>query len=596
MRTLRQLAKALRLVWHSCPFWTATQLVVLVGQAGLPIAQLYLVKLLIDVVVLSARAPAGSPANGSLAWILGGLGGSILLGVILRSVGVLVQHMQAFRVGTRMTELIQRKSVEAELEFYENPEYRDSLHRALQEAPHRPTLIVQSVASVLQSGLSLLALASLVAVTTRWWILALIAAIAGPGILLRVRQSRKAYRWQRERTSRERLLEYYHWLLTSSACAKEIRLFGLGDLLISRATALRQSLHEEKFRFLRAHSLSEGGIQGLAALVIIGAFGWLAFQASAGAFTVGMLVMQYQAFQRGLGALHEFITGMSNLYENQLFMQRLDEFLAFQPQREEASERRSLPDAITRGIRFENVSFAYPGSARKVLDGVSFHIAPGEMVALVGDNGMGKSTIVKLLCRLYDPTAGRITMDGVDLRHLSRAEVRAQISVMFQDYNQFFLSAAENIWFGRPELGADDARIRQAATMAGADEVVEQLPRGYDQVLGRAFAGGEELSGGQWQKIALARAFFRDSPIVVLDEPSSALDVKSEHEIFQRFRELTRGKTSVVISHRFSTVRMADRILLFHGGKVAEAGSHEELIADEGLYAGLFETQAGMYR
>jgi ATP-binding cassette, subfamily B, bacterial len=218
------------------------------------------------------------------------------------------------------------------------------------------------------------------------------------------------------------------------------------------------------------------------------------------------------------------------------------------------------------------------------------------MVALVGENGSGKSTLVKLLCRLYDPTAGRITMDGIDLRDLTRAELRTQVSVMFQDYHHFMLSAAENIWFGRPESGADPERIRQAAVMAGADEVISGLPRGYDQMLGRAFEDGEELSGGQWQKIALARAFFRDAPVVILDEPSSALDVNSEHDIFKKFKTLTAGKTSVVISHRLSTVRMADRIFLLREGTIAEAGSHEELISDQGLYANLFETQAGMYR
>jgi ATP-binding cassette subfamily B protein len=306
--------------------------------------------------------------------------------------------------------------------------------------------------------------------------------------------------------------------------------------------------------------------------------------------------MYYQAFQRGQGYLRDILGGLANLYEDSLFLANLYEFLDLRSRVAEPSAPRPLPKPMQRGIAFEHVGFAYAGAAQPVLDDITLTIRPGEHIALVGANGAGKTTLVKLLCRLYDPTAGRITLDGIDLREFRTAALRREISVIFQDYARYHLTVRENIWLGNIALTSDDGAILDAAAAAGADTVIGKLPQGYETQLGKWFDAGQELSIGEWQKIALARAFVRDAQILVLDEPTSALDAAAEYEVFQMFRALAAGRTTLLISHRFSTVRMADRIFVLADGKIVEAGSHEELLRRGGEYARMFELQASNYR
>jgi ATP-binding cassette subfamily B protein len=325
-------------------------------------------------------------------------------------------------------------------------------------------------------------------------------------------------------------------------------------------------------------------------------YGFIAYQTLHGRISLGDLVLYYQAFQRGQGFLKGMLGNLAQLYEESLFLSNLYEFLDLQPTVVEPAIPVPVPRLRQQGIVFDAVNFRYPGSVENVLEDVSLYVNPGEKIALVGENGAGKSTLIKLLCRLYDPIQGAISFDGIALRDFQTSDLRREISVLFQDYSHYNLSACENIWFGNVQLPPDHEKIQIASFRAGADTIIRKLPKGYDSILGKWFDEGEELSGGEWQKIALARAFLREAQIVVLDEPTSSLDAKAEYELFTRFRELAREQTAILISHRFSTVRMADRIYVLDKGCIVEHGSHDELLRYDGMYAELFHTQAQHYR
>ena len=333
-----------------------------------------------------------------------------------------------------------------------------------------------------------------------------------------------------------------------------------------------------------------------ATIAVFGSFGFIAYRTVMGGITLGDMVMYFQAFQRGMGYLRDMLGGMAGLYEDNLFLSNLYEFLDIQPKVREPLRPHPVPHPMKKGIVFDRVGFKYPSGRGKVLEDISLSIGPGEVVALVGENGSGKTTFVKLLCRLYDPTEGTITLDGVDLREYGTTALRREISVIFQDHVRYHLTARENIWLGNIQLSANQEQITKAARDAGADKLIARLPKGYDTILGKWFEEGEELSIGEWQKVALARAFLRDAQIIALDEPASSLDAKTEYEVFKRFRQLLEGRAAILISHRFSTVRMADHIFVFEDGSIIERGSHEELIQLDGKYADLFEKQAQYYR
>jgi ATP-binding cassette subfamily B protein len=386
-------------------------------------------------------------------------------------------------------------------------------------------------------------------------------------------------------------------MLSTDQAAKEIRLFHLGPLFIERFKTLREQMRRERLGLAGKSALAEFGTRTAATVAVYGAYGFMAVRTLQGAITLGGLTMYYQAFQRGQGLLQGVFSGIVGLYEHNLYLSDLEEFLKLERRVAEPADPRPVPRPMQRGIAFENVTFNYPTRAGEpILEDISLTIRPGEMIALVGENGAGKTTLIKLLCRLYDPTAGRITWDGVDLRDFDTVALRREISVIFQDYVKYQLTARENIQFGNADLPPDEARVVEAATHSGADPVIRNLKDGYDTVLGKWFDGGEELSIGQWQKVALARAFLRESQVIVLDEPTSAMDAKAEYELFRQFRQLAAGRAAVLISHRFSTVRMADCIYVLEGGRIIERGTHADLMTRNGTYARLFEMQAQHYR
>lgn len=590
-----QLGRALRFVWQSAKGWTMVNGVLLVVQGALPLLPIYLMKLMVDAVTAGLAAPDKGAAFKHVFFFIVLMAAVTVFAAMTRSIAKLVSQGQSMAVTDHMNNVLHAKSIEVDLEYYESARYYDTLQRAQQEAPFRPTHIVNGLVQMGQNGISLIAM-SVLLFSFNWIIAAILFAAVIPGVAVQLRYAGKIYRQQREQTSTERQANYLNSMLTDSSHAKEIRLFNLGTLFVNRFRALRRKLRGERLRITARRSAADLVAQTSASLAIYGSFAFIAYQAVHGGVTMGDLVMYFMAFQRGQGFLQEMLGGLAGLYEDNLFLSNLYEFLDLKRKVIEPVHGSPIPQPMKTGIMFNHVSFQYPTGSRKVLDDISFSIKPGEVVALVGENGSGKTTLTKLLCRLYDPTAGSITIDGTDLRQFDTAALRREITVIFQDYAQYHLTARENIWLGNTLIPPDHERIIAAARNSGADGVISALPHGYDTILGKRFKDGEELSIGEWQKVALSRAFLRDAQIIILDEPTSSLDARSEYAVFENFRKLASGRTAILISHRFSTVRMADRIYVLKEGRIIEGGTHDELIHYGGAYAHLFETQAQYYR
>ena len=551
-------------------------------------------KRLIDTLTLGVSGATPDTFQAALLWI-GLIGLVSLLGDGCSALSKLTQTVQTEAVSDRVHSLLHTKSIQVDLQYYENTDYYNTLHRAQEQATYRPQMVLASLLQVGQSGLSLLGILALLS-SLNWMVPLLLSIATIPGILMRVRYTGKAYGRVSSWTESERQSDYFHTLLTTEPHAKEIRLFNLGSLFSQWFQTLRTKIRREKIYLATQQSRIDLITNGSATLAVCVAGGITAHQTIQGAITLGGFVMYYQAFGRGQGFLRELLTNLIGLYENSLFLQDFYQFLDLKPTIVEPEDPKPLSPSWETGIRLENVSFNYAHSQRSVLKNINLTIEPGEVVAIVGANGAGKTTLIKLLCRLYQPTMGTITLDGVDLGDYSMTELRRQISVLFQDYIHYQLTVKENIWLGDIEVEPDSERIWAAAHKAGAHPTIDRLPHGLDTRLGNWFEQGEELSIGQWQKIALARTFLRDARLVILDEPTSALDPQAEAEVFARFRQLVRGRTAIIISHRLSTIKMVDRILVLSDGQLAESGSHEELMQQQGLYARLFTTQAQHYQ
>jgi ATP-binding cassette subfamily B protein len=588
-----RLGRAVRLVWQCAPGWAALNMVLVILQGLLPLATLYLIKRIIDAVTAAKGAAASSlglsSIPSSILLLVALAGGSVLLAALCRSLGELAGQAQSTLVSDKVSDILHAQSVAVDLEYYEDTRYQDTLHRAQQEAPYRPTRISNGLLSIGQNLVSFGGVAALL--FALGWQVALVLFLAAiPGAMIRVIFARRLFRFEQAQAENERRAWYYHWLLTDGQHAKEVRLFNLGATLRKRFLELRVSLRQGRLRISGQRAWSDFLTQTLAVAALFGALAWVALRTVRGTLSLGDLFLYYSGFQLALNSLQSLLRGLAGLYEDNLFLIDFERFLSLKPRVPVPASPSPVPETgplVCRGL-----TFRYPGSERDNLKGVDFTLGPGQVVALVGENGSGKTTLVKLLCRLYDPSAGSIQMNGLDLRSLDPEAWRKGITVIFQDYLRYALTAWENIWLGDPGAEPDRERIAKAAELAGIDGRIGKLPQGYDTMLGVRFRRGQELSWGEWQKMALARAFFRDARIVILDEPTSALDALAEAELFHHFRRLIGGRSAILISHRFATVKMADRIYVMADGGIAEEGTHGQLMERNGLYARMVRAQA----
>jgi ATP-binding cassette subfamily B protein len=593
--TMAGVPRALALVWESNRGYTIGMAVFSVLFGILPTVSAWISKLLIDAVVAAVNAHADAPhAQVVVELVLLQLG--VVLGTsLLQTVRNINQQALQELTARRVQLMIMKHANRLDLSFFENPAFYDSLQQAQREAGYRPVGMVEQLFGLLRSSITFLSMIALIG--RLGWGVALIALLAPiPSFIASSRYGWQGYQMSRRQSPDRRRLSYYLDLLTRDTFNKEIKLFGLGNLFIDRWQEISLRFYREN-RALVVRRYVMGFIWGsLTTLVTSGTYLYVALQTIAARFTLGDLTFYTQAVGQVQSSFQGILGGLSDMYENSLYLTNLYEFLDYEPHIQSPANPRKLALPLRQGIAFRDVSFTYPGKTAPALQHVSFTIRPDEAVALVGLNGAGKTTIVKLLTRLYDPDEGQILLDGYDLREYDLADLHAAIGVIFQDYVTYYFSARENIGGGRlPEM-ENLERVEASAAKSGADSVVAKLPKGYETTLGRWFDEGFQLSGGEWQKIALARAFMRDAEILILDEPTASLDARAEYEIFTRMKALTEGKMPLFISHRFSTVRLADRIFVLENGTIAEAGTHEELLALGGTYADLFNLQAAAYR
>jgi ATP-binding cassette subfamily B protein len=595
-------------VWRASPGGTVLLGVLTLVAAALPVAIAWTGKAIVDGVVARSR-------DATLRWVLVELGLVVAQAGLLRGLG-LVRELLGVRLGREVNVAILEKAVTLELEQFEDGRFYDRLTRARQGASHRPLQVVSEGFQAAQNLLTLLGYLAVVLSYSAWAALVLFVATV-PTALVEMKYSRSAFRLHNWRSPDTRRLYYLEWVLANVRHVKELKLFGLGELFLGRYRTLYDRFYEEDRRLAVRRSAAALAVSLLATGAFYGCYATVALAAAAGAITLGAMTLYLVAFRQGQQAFQSILGAFSGIYEQLLYMSNLFEYLDGAPATADAPRALPAPPlappAREEGLRFEEVGFRYPGPPEEVdpdgpeepeapgerwaLRGVSFFIPRGQSVALVGESGAGKTTLVKLLTGLYRPTEGRILLDGVDLRDLDPAALRARIGVVFQDWNEYELDLRENVGIGSVPHMDEAPRLERATRAAGADEVVAGLPEGLGTRLGKWAHDGVELSGGQWQKIALARAFMREeADLLVLDEPTASLDAKAEHAVFQRFRTLTAGRTSILISHRFATVRMAERILVLEHGRVVEDGAHDELVAARGRYAQLFELQALGYR
>jgi ATP-binding cassette subfamily B protein len=603
LATLRHLGRLFAQIWRTSRFLTSASIGLRLVRAVQPVAMLFVAKLIIDEVVrLTGVTPPGADfrdwwESGLLDYVATLLAIEfalvILSDFLTRAVSLVDQILGELHSNTVSIELMQH-AARLDLKHFESAEYQDRLERARRQAASRSN-VLSNLFGQAQDIITVVTLAIGLFVYAPWLILLLLISLL-PAVWGEQRFNTIGYYLNRWRTPERRQLEYLRRVGAMPETAKEVKLFGLGGFLVERFRALATTIFLENRKLAIDRAVWGGLLAGISTLTYYGAYAYIVWRTVAGDFSIGDLTFLSGSFLRLNDLFQRILIGFTQVAGQTLYLDDLFSFFEIEPSIVQPANPRPFPAPIREGIRFENVGFRYPDTETWAVRGLSFTIRAGETMALVGENGAGKTTIVKLMTRLYDPDEGRITIDGVDVKDIDIADMRHHIGVIFQDFIRYSFTAAENIGVGSIEAATDRERIVDAAERSLASDVIAKFPEGYEQLLGRLFNKGRDLSGGEWQKIAIARAYMRDAELIILDEPTAALDAKSEADVFARFTGLAKGKTAVIISHRFSTVRIADRILVLDDGKIIEDGSHDELVAQGGLYSELFELQAAGYR
>ncbi len=589
-----EIPRAIRLVLHFTPGWALANIFLTFILGLLPLASLYIIKLLVDTV--TAGIAAGDKAVVSQELVLIIIAAVIIALIIacFRAISTYVNEVQSLELRDGITDLIHIQSMALDLAYYENPVYQDTLHRAQTGGPSHAGKIVTDLVQIAQSCISVIAVGALILSFSALAGIILIGS-AIPAMFVRIWYSRRLFDLNLRQTELTRKSAYYHIMLTHSHYAKENRLFSLGPFFRGLYNSTQQLIRVAKIDISMSKSIWDIITQGLVTAAVFGSFTIIVFMTLNGKISLGDMVVYFMGFQMCVGYIQAIFSSLNTLYDDHLFLQDFFQFLDMRPVIIAPDNPTPLPKTPVEEIRLSSVSFTYPGAQKPALQDISIFIRKGEVIAFVGENGAGKSTLIKLLCRLYVPDAGTITVDGIDMNRLDPEAWRQRLSVLFQDYIQYQLTVEDNIRVGDVARSDEPGSIERSARKAGADKMVQQLPNGYQTILGKFFSGGQDLSTGEWQKIALSRAFFRDAELILLDEPASSLDALAEAEIFRKFREIIQNKTAVIISHRFSTVQMADRIYVIERGKMVEHGSHADLMELNGRYAEMFRAQADQY-
>lgn len=592
IKALRNLPEFFRLIWQTSPSMTLGNVILRLIKAGIPLLTLLVGKLLIDEVIRLYNAGGGDM---TWVWTLVGfeLGLALASDLLSRGISLLDALLGDLFMNKTSVRLMDH-AASLDLAQFEDSNFYDKLERARRQTTSRVVLMSQ-VLSQAQDLVTVVFLSAGLIVFNPWLILILGLAVL-PAFLNETYFNQKSYSLARNWTPERRELDYLRYIGASDQTAKELKVFGLSDFLTGRFAEVADDYYEANKKLAIRRAIWGSVFNMLGVFAYYGAYIVIILQTVGGSISIGDMTFLAGSFERLRNLLQGILSRFSSIAQSALYLQDLFDFFNIRPEIRAPEKVRPLPEKIQEGFTFEQVGFKYPGSEKWALRNVSFTLKAGEKLALVGENGAGKTTLVKLLARLYEPSEGRILLDGHDLREYDPDELRKVVGVIFQDFVRYAFSAKENIAVGNIGLRSDQPKIQDSAGRGMADKVIEKLPDKYDQMLGRRFKNGVELSGGEWQKVALSRAYMREAGLLILDEPTAALDARAEYEVFQRFSELMEGKTAVLISHRFSTVRMADRILVLKGGEPQEIGSHGELLENKGLYAELFELQAEGYR
>ena len=596
LEALQYVPPLLKLVYETHRGYTVAILALRAVRSFVPLAVLWIGKLIIDGVIGAMRAHAAAQP---LDWrYLGGLVAlELAVGVVgegLARLSALLESLLGDLFSNRISVRLMQHAATLDIAQYEDAETYDHLERARRQTLGRIGLITLLLATA-QDLVTLVSLGGVIFVQLPWLLILLVIAVL-PSFVGETHYAALGYSLLFQWTPERRLLDYLRYVGASDEMAKEVKLFSLSDFLVGRYARLSDEFYEANKRLSIRRNLVSTLLVTVGTLGYYGAYAVTIYLTVLGRFTVGALTFLAGSFRQSRDLIQRILLSLSQVFEQSLYLADLFTFFDVQPRVTSKPGARPVPVPIRRGFEFQDVGFRYPGSDRWAVRHLTFTFEPEERIALVGENGAGKTTLVKLLARLYDPDEGRVLLDGLDLRDYDLASLWQNIGVIFQDFVRYDFILKENIGVSQVEALADDARVREAARRSLADSVASRLDKGYEQMLGRRFDGGVELSGGEWQKVALGRAYMRDAQVLILDEPTASLDARAEYEVFLRFAELTKGRMAVLISHRFSTVRMADRILVLQGGELIDQGTHEDLVAHGGLYAELFSLQAAGYR
>ncbi len=580
--------KSLRLLWRSSPLWATTGSALTLIRSFLPLALIYLVKVLTDMVTeLVMTGTVVEPAL--LIWPVLAVVVIFFADEVAGELLIFVRSKHAAHFETDVHDMLHRKSMELDLNHFENPDYYDYLARASREAPYRPNSIINNLITLMRGSVSIILMTAVLA-TLHPSLILLVILINLPGVWLKLRFANIIYKWKSDQTPEARKSEYFSWLLTGDRPARELRLFGLGKFFRQLFTRSFAGRKQKETEILRKRALLEIISGLLKAGALFAALYYLTREVTAARITPGDMAMYLIAFRQVLVYIREILSAVAGLYEDNLFIADLFRFLELK-ERVVPVHPVITPKPPLESIEVRDLTFSYPGTGRPALKNINFKIGKGELVALVGPNGSGKSTLVKLLCRLYDPQQGGVYLDGQNIVHTDPVAYRKLLSVVFQDFMLYNMSAGDNIRMGKIDMPEPATRIPDAACKAGVHGLLSSLPRGYDTQIGRLFEDSRDLSWGEWQKIALARAVFRQAPLLILDEPVSALDAFTEHEIFSSFSAIRGDSTCLLISHRFPNVVAADKIVVLDKGEIAEMGTHSELMQKKSLYHKMFTLQ-----